>query len=524
MGEKRTFKKIVDLAAQVVFWHDEKQIEMDQWCKRAAGTIVNAAAAVISLHDNIQARFDRLMMILTYKSATRFHKMRENLEGQTKKILGHFTIILLTALAMVAIMNYSTGYEYYYNGRALGYVRHQSDVTKILNLVSAQLSEEAGVNINIREESDIEFKPVFILDKELDSMDTVLKRFTYLTDTKAQAYGIYADGKRLVICKDAETAEKVLEAIKAEYVSKEDNIKYESIGFKEDVEIRAVSVSLKKISSYSAAKKAILNGGEKEISYKIKSGDAISTICEKYDISIKELKKMNPDLDVDLIHIGDKLIINKATSAIAVKTVSIEKYGERIKHKTKYVENDSMYKGTTNVIQSGKDGKRAVTAKVTRVNGDKVKTKVIKEKIITEPVTEIIEKGTKIPPKTAATGTLTNPAPGHSITSYFGARWGRMHEGIDLGCPVGTSVRAADGGTVESAGWHDAYGICIIINHGNGMKTLYAHNSGTYVSAGDKVYKGQVIASSGSTGRSTGPHLHFEVIVNGSVVDPLNYI
>ena len=99
-----------------------------------------------------------------------------------------------------------------------------------------------------------------------------------------------------------------------------------------------------------------------------------------------------------------------------------------------------------------------------------------------------------------------------------------MHEGVDWSMPIGSPIYAADGGTVVSAGYDGAYGYCIIINNGNGLKTRYAHNSKLLVSAGDKVYKGQKIANSGNSGRTTGPHLHFEVIKNGRVVNPLNYV
>lgn len=524
MGKTRKFKKIEDFAAGIITLHDEKQAKFDIWLVRAVATFMNAAAALIYLHDNLQARWDRLWMIIKYKLENKLYDLREAAQGQGRKILGHFTVILLTTIALVSVMSYSTGFEYYYNGRSLGYVKDQNQVTKILDLVSEQLSREHGYRINISEESDIEFKPIFILDKELDDIDTVLNRFTYMSDTRAEGYTIYVDGRATVTCKDMTTAESVLQAVTDEYTKEKDNVIYKEVGFEEDVEIRKTNVRLKNISSYSEARKRILTGGSKEITYKIKKGDSIYGICEEYSITVDELKKNNPKLDIDMIHEGEELIITKASAAVSVRTVSQEKYAEKIEYKTKVVKNNSMYKGNSKVIQEGKNGKRVVTAKVIRVNGDKVSKTEISSKTITKPVTKIIEKGTKEPPKTAATGSLTNPVPGFSVTSYFGYRWGRLHEGVDLAGPVGTTVRSADGGRVVSAGWYGAYGICVEIDHENGMTTRYAHCNDTLVSAGERVYKGQAIALSGNTGRSTGPHLHFEVRVNGSVVDPFNYI
>jgi len=109
------------------------------------------------------------------------------------------------------------------------------------------------------------------------------------------------------------------------------------------------------------------------------------------------------------------------------------------------------------------------------------------------------------------------------ITSGFGWRWGRMHEGIDIGAACGTTIHAAASGTVIYAGWMDGYGNISIIDHGGGLATAYGHQSSIYVSGGS-VSQGQAIGAVGSTGHSTGCHLHFEVRVNGTPVNPLNYL
>jgi murein DD-endopeptidase MepM/ murein hydrolase activator NlpD len=110
------------------------------------------------------------------------------------------------------------------------------------------------------------------------------------------------------------------------------------------------------------------------------------------------------------------------------------------------------------------------------------------------------------------------------VTSGFGWRWGRMHEGIDIAVPSGTPVVASAAGTVIHAGWLGGYGNLVVVDHGNGISTAYAHNSGLSVGVGTSVGQGQVIAYSGNTGHSTGPHVHFEVRVNGGAVDPLGYL
>ena len=110
------------------------------------------------------------------------------------------------------------------------------------------------------------------------------------------------------------------------------------------------------------------------------------------------------------------------------------------------------------------------------------------------------------------------------VTSGFGPRWGRMHEGIDIAVPTGTPVYASAAGTVIHGGWFGGYGNLVVVDHGNGISTAYAHNSGYAAGIGQQVVQGQVIAYSGNTGNSSGPHVHFEVRLGGGAVDPLGYL
>jgi murein DD-endopeptidase MepM/ murein hydrolase activator NlpD len=111
-----------------------------------------------------------------------------------------------------------------------------------------------------------------------------------------------------------------------------------------------------------------------------------------------------------------------------------------------------------------------------------------------------------------------------AVVSGFGMRWGRMHEGIDIAASFGTPVRAAAAGTVIHAGWLGGYGNLVVLDHGNGLATAYAHASSILVGVGQQVSQGETVSLVGSTGHSTGPHLHFEVRVNGVAVDPLLYL
>jgi murein DD-endopeptidase MepM/ murein hydrolase activator NlpD len=106
------------------------------------------------------------------------------------------------------------------------------------------------------------------------------------------------------------------------------------------------------------------------------------------------------------------------------------------------------------------------------------------------------------------------------VTSEFGPRWGTMHKGLDLAAPAGSPIRAVTGGTVRRADWNGGYGNAVVIDHGNGLSTLYGHAASLNVKPGQKVGAGDIIAREGSTGDSTGPHLHFEVRKNDKQIDP----
>ena len=526
MGKEKKFRnKIVDGAAGVINWHDEMQIRFDRALKRLGYHIVDGAAAVVTMHDNFQTRVDRLVLIIQYNIASSIHKNRKKLAGKKKSILGHFAGAILVAVAVVALFNHATGFEYSYNGKALGYVKNQEDVIKILDLVSDELSKEYGSKIQIDKDNDITFKNVFILDKNVDQVDTVLQRLTYMSDMEAEAYGIYIDGKIFVTCESKKAAQQALKEVQQKYIDDDDkNTEYEKVGFQEDVEIKKVNTKLAYISSVKKAVKSIMKGGSQEIAYEVKAGDTYWEIFQKFDTDFDTLKVNNPGLRMSSLMPGEKIIIDKATSALSVVTVEKSTYPEKVKYKTVYKKSSSMYKGDSKVVQKGANGKRVVTARITKVNGDVVDKDVLKARTIKKTVKKIVIKGTKAVPKTAPTGQLIIPVSGYTMTSPFGWRWGRMHEGVDLACPTGTTIRAADGGTVIRAGWYSGYGLCIEIDHGGGKVTRYGHCSAVNVSVGEKVYQGQKIGEVGNTGNSYGSHCHFEVRINGSPRNPFDYV
>lgn len=224
--------------------------------------------------------------------------------------------------------------------------------------------------------------------------------------------------------------------------------------------------------------------------------------------------------------------LKSEASPISVAYVHRETYTETIDYKTRTIEDDSQYTDYSHVEQKGVEGVRTIVDDVSYVQGQETGRTNVSTEVTKEPVEKIVVVGTKERPDGMtpgeASGILTWPTPNvRFISSYFEYRWGTMHNGIDIanGASYGQTIVAADGGTVEYVKLHSyGYGYHLCIDHGNGIKTLYAHCSQINVSAGQKVYKGQPIAKIGATGDVTGPHLHFEVRVYGSPVNPLQYV
>lgn len=213
----------------------------------------------------------------------------------------------------------------------------------------------------------------------------------------------------------------------------------------------------------------------------------------------------------------DKFSVSLSTDIIMTQTVP---------YVTKEKYDGSKYEDYEKVVQQGVEGKQKITYRVTYIDGEFADSYATKTKTVKEAQDKIVVVGTK--EKYASTGTFAWPVPyTRNITSYYGPRWGSYHYGIDIAASGvnGQAIVASDGGTVTWAGWDSSgYGYYVIIDHGNGYSTLYGHCSNVYVTKGQFVSQGQTIAAVGSTGWSTGPHLHFEIRQNGAKMNPLNYL
>lgn len=291
------------------------------------------------------------------------------------------------------------------------------------------------------------------------------------------------------------------------------------ISFQQSVSVIKTTADASQISTLDEAVEAVTKEKAEKTIYEVVVGDCLSTIAADNGITLSELYDLNVGVTEDTkLMPGDQLTITVPTPELSVVTTQRATYEETYNADIEYIDNDSMYRGTSNVIQEGTDGYRRVTADIVNVDGKESSRTIITQTIIEESQPRIIELGTKTPP------TYIKPIYGGSFSSAFGYRWGKLHAGVDWSCPQGTPVMATAPGRVIRAGSYGGYGYCVDIQHENGVMSRYGHLSSIKVSVGEYVEQYSVIAYSGNTGDSTGPHLHFEIRMGGTPVNPLNHI
>lgn len=248
------------------------------------------------------------------------------------------------------------------------------------------------------------------------------------------------------------------------------------------------------------------------IYYAIKEGDTISTVAADFDVSVNTILWENDLSAYSIIRPGDKIAI-LPVSGVTHKVGNGESLASIVK---KYNIEESEILAINNLSDAGK---LAAGQKLIIPGGSKTAYAISRPKRYSglNVIRDLVEIDGAKP---VAGNKMNWPTLGHRLTQYFSWR----HYALDIANKVGTPIYAADAGVIEYAGWGKGYGNQIVIDHGGGKKTRYAHLSKFYIKKGDRVGKGEAIGAMGSTGRSTGPHLHFEIIINGKKYNPLNYV
>ncbi|AQS57730.1 M23 family metallopeptidase [Desulforamulus ferrireducens] len=435
------------------------------------------------------------------------------LQKQPKVFKQGMSVFLAVVLlfGVISMVKSSTACAVELDGKVVAVVKNKKVAETVVNEL---INEELKKASTVKPEQAITYKTIKSKDalvSEERLKELLAQRLTY----EATAAGIKVRGGLKVAVKDKATAEQLLEKLKQSYSLGPEY----KVSFQEDVEVVEVKVASDRILSEETALKRLKGESDVPRYYTVKEGDTLWDIATQFKVSPDELQDANPGFTPESMQIGQKIKMVGALEPIINVVATTEKtVQEETVLPQQVKKNPNLPFGQTKVIQVGEKGLKEVTYQIVAVNGMETERKVLNSKVLKEAKPQIVERSAQT--MVASRGAR----PGGAVLSPFGMRNGRMHTGVDLARSYGSVVGAYNSGKVIRAGWYGAYGKCVDIDHGSGVVTRYAHLSVISVSVGQTVEKGQAIGKVGSTGRSSGPHLHFEVIVKGTPRNPLNYI
>ncbi len=451
------------------------------------------------------------------------------IRGWLEELRIHPAVFLLVSMAVAAaavvLSLYTVGTAVSYDGQELCVVAGKGDVDRAVTWVESvtrQTLLTPGYKVDAER---IETARKLVSRRSVTSRETLQNDLIDRIGLIDYGCVLYVDGEAVAATPYSGALEELLSQLKMGYIT-ENTVE---CSFVETTEIRQEYVARDSMMNLGYIAELINDTRQGEVTYTVVAGDTYYGIAEKYGLTLSQLLDMNAGYDVNMLHVGDELTVSRAVPYLTVVDVERQSAVMDVPYQVSYQDDPNMYQGDSKVLSPGQYGKEDVTSNVTYVNGEERGRQVVARAMLVQPVTEIQARGTKERPYWLATGYFRWPCSG-VLTSRFGYRAipiagaSPFHKGIDIGNGYGTAICASDGGTVEYSGWQSGYGYLVIIDHGNGYKTYYGHNSSLLVSRGDHVYPGQQIARMGSTGLSTGNHCHFGIMLNGTFVNPLNYL
>ena len=431
---------------------------------------------------------------------------------------------LVIAATAVFVSRYTFGTTVIYEGQALDTVASELEAKRVTASIADITSETLGKTFTFSD-SSIQYASGLVERSAVVDRAELEEELTDEMGLVTQGYSLYINGELIGSTQYEGALEGLLDQLKESYIS-EDTL---TVDFVEDVRIAKGYVPTESIMNLGQIAEILNSTKEGEVTYTVVKGDTWSGIANSHGMTTKELLAINPDFDINRLQIGDELTLSNAVPYLTVMVTERQNYVEDIQYDITYTDDATMYKGDYKVLSKGVYGTADVVADVTYVNGEETERTVISSVTLTEPVTEQRAQGTKARPSWYPTGSFRWPTSGR-ITSYFGYRntgirgASTNHKGIDISVSYGTPIYAADGGVVSFSGYKGAMGYVVIIDHQNGFKTYYEHNSSLLVSAGQTVYKGQQVAKAGRSGVANGVHCHFGIQYNGTYYNPLNYL
>ncbi|MDO4566766.1 MAG: peptidoglycan DD-metalloendopeptidase family protein [Oscillospiraceae bacterium] len=445
--------------------------------------------------------------------------------GRIANVLLPLASLALCVLVISSMLSLNYALQVNYRGQTVGYVDNETIYDNARKIIqnrmvasdnSASWGEDATLSVTVVPEGNVSTQ---------DEMAVALLAVS--GEEIAQATGLYVGGTFIGATTAGELLSDELDALLAPHQSEAVVLGSEAIvKFAREVELVSGVYPAESILPYEDLLAVVKSDEADDIYYIAKGGELAAEVAALNGISYDRLVELNGPVD-ETLEEGKILLVAQNEPLFRVKTVIQEIRYETVAFETLAITNPLFEVGYLWTKTEGENGERTIVVELEYSDGELVSETEISNTITKEPVNKEIIRGSLSSDGSSqisvATGELVWPtATGYRVSRGFTSG---NHHGVDIAANIGTAIYAADNGVVMVSQWTDTgYGYYIIIDHQNGMQTLYGHCSELYVSVGDSVNKGEVIAGMGSTGNSTGSHLHFEVIVDGSKVDPYLFL
>lgn len=438
--------------------------------------------------------------------------------------------LALSSMVFEYVINQPYALAVQVNGETVGYVANEDVFNTAREDVMERISYAGSDKTELTIEPSYTIAVAHHMLDESEMADAIIQS---AGDQIGEGTALYLDGELTAVCSDGDALRAYFTSRLEPYEVPDDpNV---TVGFNKQVTLEDGLYFKDSLQDYADVEKELSDVKQAQKVYTVKTGDTLWDIAHKNDLTFRELCALNTNFkggplnEKSNIREGDELIVTKEEAALEVRITRIETREEEVAFAIETTKSNEYTKGTTKVLQEGQNGLRRVTFQnVYDTNNVLVEQTILSTEVIKEPVNKKVVQGTKKVKSSTkfitGSGQFIWPVPNYRYCS----RWyGGRHRGVDICAPAGTPIYASAGGTVTKAGYNKAgagtgYGYSVIINHGGGYSTVYAHCLSLTVSAGQTVKQGQLIGYLGSTGRSTGNHCHFEIRLNGSYIPPQN--
>lgn len=484
------------------------------------------------------------------------HYIRKAFRRHNNLLKTVFNYLLPVAALSVFVLtvNYWNGVtfalEVIYNGQSLGYISDEAVYIEAKDLVKERLdsgaydTESVDVTVAANPAADLNNAQYSLslvsLDELNDAQAISDKMIENSVDNLTHACGVYIDGEFICAVKNEADAKTVFNDYLAPYEAEAQANNY-VVGFAENIDyVQGLYRDNASVMWDANRLTNVIKGtGGQDKTHTVTADDTLESVAASYGVSEEYIRNLNPGVDWDNLKPGEVIKVGKTEGSeklVSIRKIVTSSSIRDIEFDTVTRRDATKYSGYRQVTQKGVNGSERVIKTQIYIDGELQDTDYDYE-TVKEPVDEIVVVGTKTSYNGVYIGSASKkgflwPAPScHYVSSAYGWRSRGWHKGIDLvksgGGALGTPVIASRSGRVEVVQRSNSgYGNMILINHGDGYKTRYAHmvSGSMTVSVGDYVEAGQTIGKVGSTGNSTGPHLHFEVIYNGETYNPANYI